>query len=83
MGLSAIRRRGYALSRRADAKHMIGIAVPVLLEVDRRVVGSLDYVIMRGDLDAAAERALAAELAEVAKAVAREYARFSNTSRVQ
>lgn len=83
LGMSAIRRRGYASSRRADAKNMIGIAVPVLLEADRRVVGSLDYVIMRADLDAAAERAHADKLAKVAAAVAREYARFSTTSRVQ
>jgi DNA-binding IclR family transcriptional regulator len=82
-GLSAIRRRGYAVSRRADAKHVIGIAVPVLLEADRRVVGSLDYVIARAELDAAAERALAARLAEVASKVAREYVRFATTSRVQ
>jgi DNA-binding IclR family transcriptional regulator len=82
-GLAAIRRRGYAMSRRADAKHVIGIAVPVLLEADRRVVGSLDYVIARAELDALAERELAGRLADVAAAVAREYARFSTTSRVQ
>lgn len=82
-GLAAIRRRGYAVSRRADAKHVIGIAVPVLLEADRRVVGSLDYVIARAELDAAAERDLAVNLAEVAANVAREYARFSTTARVQ
>lgn len=82
-GLSAIRRRGYALSRRADAKHVIGIAVPVLLEADRRVVGSLDYVIARGELDDAAERALVTKAVEVAASVAREYARFANASRVQ
>jgi DNA-binding IclR family transcriptional regulator len=82
-GMSAIRRRGYAVSRRADVKHMIGIAVPVLLEADGRVVGSLDYIIMRADLDDAAERALAAKLAEVAALVALEYARFSQASRVQ
>jgi DNA-binding IclR family transcriptional regulator len=83
LGMSAIRRRGYAAVRRADAKHMIGIAVPVLLEADGRVVGSLDYVIMRAALDNAAERALAERLAEVAARIAREYARFSNASRVQ
>jgi len=82
-GMSAIRRRGYALSRRADVKHMIGIAVPVLLEADGRVVGSLDYVIMRDELDAAAEHALVTTLADVATTVARKYARFSHASRVQ
>lgn len=82
-GMSAIRRRGYAAIWRADARHMIGIAVPVLLEADRRLVGSLDYVIMRDQLDDVTERALADKLAGVATAVAREYARFSNLSRVQ
>jgi DNA-binding IclR family transcriptional regulator len=83
LGMSAIRRRGYAVSRRADARHVIGIAVPVLLAHDRRVVGSLDYVIASGELDADGERAHAARLAEIAAAVAREYAHFSNKSRVQ
>lgn len=83
LGMSAIRRRGYAVSRRADAKHVIGIAVPVLLAHDRRVVGSLDYVIASGELDADGERAHAARLAEVAAAVAREYAHFSHEARVQ
>lgn len=82
-GMSAIRRSGYAVSRRADAKHVIGIAVPVLLAQDRRVVGSLDYVIASGELDAAGERAHAARLAEIAADVAREYAHFSHESGVQ
>jgi DNA-binding IclR family transcriptional regulator len=83
LGMSAIRRRGYAASRRADARNMIGIAVPVLLEADRRVAGSLDYVIMRRELNTATESAIAARLADIAAAVAREYARFSTTSRIQ
>ncbi len=82
-GMAAIRRRGYAVVRRADVRHIIGIAVPVLLEADGRVVGSLDYVIMRAALDDVTERALAAALVPIAAAIAREYVRFSNTSRVQ
>lgn len=81
--MAAIRRQGYAIVRRADAKHVIGVAVPVLLEADRRLVGSLDYVIARAALDAAAERALVTELAMVALSVARAYARFSEASGVQ
>lgn len=82
-GLSAIRRRGYALSRRADARHVIGLAVPVLVGADRRVVGSLDYVIASADLDDDTARSLANRVADVAAAVAREYARFSNLTGMQ
>lgn len=82
-GMAAIRRRGYAWSRRADARHVLGIAVPILLGHNRRVVGSLDYVIACGELDPATERAIVARVTEVAAQVAAHYARFSQSSGVQ
>ncbi len=83
-GLAAIRRRGYALSRRADAWHLVAIAVPVLLGAERRVIGSLDYVMTRGeDLDEAAVHTLVTHLTGVADAIAREYARISPMAQLQ
>jgi DNA-binding IclR family transcriptional regulator len=78
--MAAIRRRGWALVRRADAPHVVGIAVPVLVGAERRVIGSLDYVIVLADLDEAAERDLAARLDGVAVAIAAEYERISQNS---
>ncbi|MBA2963833.1 MULTISPECIES: IclR family transcriptional regulator [Ramlibacter] len=78
--MATVRKRGYALSRRADAKHLVGIAVPILLGAERRVIGSLDYVIARGDLDEAAASELASTMAAVAADIAREYERISRNT---
>jgi DNA-binding IclR family transcriptional regulator len=81
--MAAIRRRGHSLVRRADMPKLVGIAVPVLAGAEQRVVGSLDYVIVRDDLDDEAGAALAAKLAKVAAAIAREYDRLTQNPEVQ
>ena len=78
--MAAIRKRGYSLVRRADAPYLIGIAVPVLLGADKRVIGSLDYVITRDSIDEAQGRALAHKLDGVAAAIADEYERISRSN---
>lgn len=77
--MAAIRKRGYSLVRRSDAKYLIGIAVPVLLGADKRVIGSLDYVTTSDTMDEATGRALADRLDAVAAEIADEYERISHT----
>jgi DNA-binding IclR family transcriptional regulator len=82
-GMAAIRRRGYVSIRRADAPHLVGIAVPILLAGERRVIGSLDYVVTRAELDEATERELAQQVHGVAAAIAQEYERISRSPGMQ
>ncbi|GAA4328405.1 IclR family transcriptional regulator [Pigmentiphaga soli] len=72
--LAAVRRRGYAVSRGQLAPVVVGIAVPILLPEDRRVIGSLALVTPSASMPLEQELEHVAQLREASERIAREYA---------
>jgi len=78
--LGAIRRRGYAVSRGQLAPVVVGVAVPIVLAEEKRVIGSLAQVMAQAQLESAQERECADYLRELSERIALEYARMTTPS---
>ena len=74
--LSAIRRKGYVVSRSPVTPVLVGIGVPIIAREEGRLVGSLARIMVAPELDAETERANAEELLHAASRIASEYNRF-------
>jgi DNA-binding IclR family transcriptional regulator len=81
--LTAIRRRGYVVSRSPVTPVLVGIGVPIFAREEERLVGSLARIMAAPELDAATERANAEELLQAAARIAREYNAFLSAREMQ
>lgn len=77
--LSAIRRKGYVVSRSTVTPVLVGIGVPIFALDEDRMVGSLARIIVAPELDAKTERDNAEELLQAATRIASEYNRLSKS----
>ncbi|CAP41071.1 transcriptional regulator, IclR-family [Bordetella petrii] len=75
--LAAIRRRGYALSRERITPSLGGVAVPILLPGDKRVVGSLAQTLPSESMTDEVIDESARRLWTASEQIATEYARAS------
>jgi DNA-binding IclR family transcriptional regulator len=72
--LGAIRRRGYAVSRGHLAPEVLGVAVPIIVPKDKRLIGSLALVAAQPPLSEDEERDHAGRLRETSARIAQAYA---------
>lgn len=75
--LSAIRRKGYVISRSPVTPVLVGIGVPIFAREEGRLVGSLARIMVAPELDPGTEGANAEELLQAASRIASEYNRLS------
>jgi DNA-binding IclR family transcriptional regulator len=73
--LMAIRRQGYATSHEQIATSLGGVAVPVLLGEDQRMVGSIAHTYPVAIMDPEMEAASALELQQISRRLAEHYSR--------
>jgi DNA-binding IclR family transcriptional regulator len=71
--LTAIRRQGYATSHEQVAPSLGGVAVPVLLPHDQRLVGSIAHTYHVASMNAAMEAESARELRAISEQLAARY----------
>lgn len=75
--LAAIRRRGYAISRERITPNLGGVAVPILLPADKRVVGSLAQTLPSESMTDAVIEESAQRLWTASEQIAAEYMQAS------
>ncbi|WP_345248847.1 IclR family transcriptional regulator [Pigmentiphaga soli] len=75
--LAAIRRKGYSTSQGTITPFLGGIAVPVLLPEDRKLVGSLAWTVAAGAMTEERVESCAEHLTRAAQAIAREYVKVA------
>ncbi len=75
--MNSIRRTGYATTHDQIVSNMTGIAVPILLPGDKRLVGSLSRTFPSGNVNYRAVNEVVSKLQDMSSKIAKEYLRAS------